>query len=459
MPYVQHTEAEQQEMLRAIGVRSLDDLFASVPEAIRLRRRLDLPPGRSEYEVLQEIAALGRKNRPAGAMTSFLGAGIYDGVIPTMVGAMLSRSEFYTAYTPYQAEVSQGTLQTIFEFQTMIANLTGLDLANASMYDGATALAECAMLLSDAGPRKRVLVPANVHPRYRAVLATYASDVGLEVETLPVGRDGRIDLARLPASCDGTAGVLVLQQPNFYGLVEDTSALRRALDGLPAEKRPELLVACVDPVALGVLVPPGEYGAAIAVGEGQALGIAPSFGGPLVGFVACNKAHVRRIPGRLVGATVDVEGRRGYVLTLQTREQHIRREKATSNICTNQALLALAVTVHLAALGESGFKELAHQCLVKGHRLADAIRRQPGWALRFDAPFFREFVVRGPRPAREVIAAAKRHGMLAGLDVSTAFPDACPDLDERDLLVAVTEKRTEAEIDAFAAFLGRLGGR
>ena len=459
MPYVQHTEAEQREMLQVIGVRRLEDLFAAIPAEIRLQRPLDLPAGKSEYEVLRDIAALGSRNHPAGSMVSFLGGGAYDGIVPSVVGAILSRSEFYTAYTPYQAEISQGTLQTIYEFQTMVANLTGMDLANASMYDGATAMAECALLLAHDSDRKRVLVPAALHPRYRAVLDTYASDVDLEIATLPCGRDGRLDLERLPAACDAATGVLVLQQPNFFGQVEDAPALRRVLDDMPAERRPELLVATADPVSLGVLVPPGEYGAAIAVGDGQALGIAPTFGGPVVGFVACTKAHVRKIPGRLVGATVDVEGKRGYVLTLQTREQHIRREKATSNICTNQALLALAVTVYLAALGESGLRELAHMLLVKSHRLADAVRRLPGYGLRFEAPFFREFVVRCPRPAREIVAAAKAEGVLAGLDVTTHFPRALPGLDERDLAVAVTEKRSDAEIDAFAALLGRLGGR
>jgi glycine dehydrogenase subunit 1 len=459
MPYVQHTEADQQEMLREIGVGRLADLFESIPAAIRLRRPLELALGQSEYEVMRDLAALGRLNRAAGAMTSFLGAGVYDGVIPSVVGAMLSRSEYYTAYTPYQAEVSQGTLQTIFEFQTMIANLTGMDLANASMYDGATALAECAMLLAEAAEHRKVLAPANLHPRWRAVLDTYASDVHLEIVTMPCGRDGRVDLSQLATACDGTAGVVILQQPNFYGIVEDTAALRRTLDALPEERRPELVVAVPDPVSLGVLVPPGEYGAAIAAGEGQALGIAPMFGGPFVGFVATTKAHVRQIPGRLVGATVDIEGRRGYVLTLQTREQHIRREKATSNICTNQALLALAVTVHLAALGESGFAELARANLVKSHRLADAVRRLPGYALRFDAPFFREFVLRCPRPAQDIVTAAKDEGVVAGLAVATTLPGTCPELDERDLLVSVTEKRAEAEIDAFAALLGQLGGR
>jgi glycine dehydrogenase subunit 1 len=459
MPYVQHTEADQQEMLRAIGVRSLDDLFASVPADIRLRGALDLPRGRSEYEVMRDLAALGARNRPAGLATSFLGGGIYDGIVPSVVGAMLSRSEYYTAYTPYQAEISQGTLQTIFEFQTLIANLTGLELANASMYDGATALAECAMLLTDGTDRRRILVPASLHPRYRAVLDTYVSDLPIAVATVPAGPDGRLDLAALARLCTPETGVLVVQQPNFFGIAEDTTALRRALDALPPERRPELLVAVPDPVSLGMLVPPGQYGAAIAVGEGQPLGLAMMFGGPLVGFVACNKAHVRKIPGRLVGATVDAAGRRGFVLTLQTREQHIRREKATSNICTNQALLALAATVYLGALGESGFRELAHMILVNAHRLAGAIAKLPGFGLRFDAPFFREFVVRCPRPARDIVAAAKREQVFAGLDLSTIFPGAFPDLDERDLLVAVSEKRTAAEIDAFAALLGRLGGR
>jgi glycine dehydrogenase subunit 1 len=459
MPYVQHTEAEQRAMLQAIGIHRMEDLFTSIPAAIRLQRPLGLPAGKSEYEVLRDMAALGSRNRPAGSMVSFLGAGAYDGIIPSVVGAILSRSEFYTAYTPYQAEISQGTLQTIFEFQTMIANLTGMDLANASMYDGATAMAECAMLLAHDSGRKRVLVPANVHPRYRAVLDTYASDVDIEVVTLPCAPDGRLDLERLPAACAASTGVLVLQQPNFFGQVEDGPALRRVLDGVPAEQRPELLVATADPVSLGVIVPPGAYGAAIAVGDGQAFGIAPSFGGPVVGFVACAKEHVRKIPGRLVGATVDIAGNRGYVLTLQTREQHIRREKATSNICTNQALLALAVTVYLTALGEGGLHELAHMLLVKSHRLAAAVRRLPGWALRFDAPFFREFVVRCPRPARDIVAAAKAEGVLAGLDITSCFQAALPGLDERDLLVAVSEKRSDAEIDAYAALLGRLGGR
>lgn len=458
MPYVQHTPEDQQEMLRTIGVPSIEGLFESVPADIRLRKALGIPRGQSEYDVLRDLAALGAKNHPAGAMTSFLGAGIYDGIIPSVVGAILSRSEFYTAYTPYQPEVSQGTLQTIFEFQTMIARLTGMDLANASMYDGASALAESAMLMTDGSGRRRVVVPAALHPHYRTVMDTYASDVGMELVTLPYGADGRIDTAALARLCDGTVGVVVLQQPNFFGLVEDAVEIRRGLDGLPDGRRPELVV-CVEPVSLGVLVPPGEYGAAIAVGDGQSLGLPPMFGGPLVGFVACTKANVRKIPGRLVGATVDTEGRRGYVLTLQTREQHIRREKATSNICTNQALLALAVTVYLSALGETGLKELAHLCLVKSHRLAKQIAALPGYSLRFDAPFFREFVVRCPRPARDIVAAAKADGVLAGLDVNARFANHFPGLDERDLLVAVTEKRSDAEIDAFAALLGRLGGR
>jgi glycine dehydrogenase subunit 1 len=457
MPYVQHTEADQRVMLAAIGKARLEDLFAAIPAAIRLRAPLDLPPGASEFEVLRDLNGLAARNRAAGSMVSFLGAGIYDGLVPTVVGAMLSRSEFYTAYTPYQAEVSQGTLQTIYEFQSMIAHLTGLDLANASMYDGATALAECALLLTDHTHKRRILAAGGLHPRWRAVLDTYVSDLDLEVVTVPQGADGRMDPAALAGLCDDKAGVLLLQQPNFFGLVEDTTALQRALQALPESRRPELAVA-VEPVSLGMLVPPGEYGAVIAVGEGQPLGLPQFFGGPLVGFVACDRAHVRKIPGRLVGATQDADGRRGYVLTLQTREQHIRREKATSNICTNQALLALAVTVYLSALGEGGFRELAQMCLVKAHRLGDAIRRLPGYALRFDAPYFREFVVRCPRPADEIIRAAKSHGVLAGLDLSAHAP-GMPGIDERDLLVAVTEKRTDEEIDAFAALLGRVGGR
>jgi glycine dehydrogenase subunit 1 len=260
MPYVQHTAAEQEELLRAIGVRRLEDLFAAIPAEIRLQHRLDLPAGQSEYEVLRDLGALGARNRPAGSMTSFLGAGIYDSIVPSVVGAMLSRSEFYTAYTPYQAEISQGTLQTIYEFQTMVANLTGMDLANASMYDGASALAESAMLMTDGTERRRILVPASLHPRYRAVLDTYTSDLEHEIVVLPYGADGRLDAARVAAACDETTGVLVLQQPNFFGLVEDVAALRTALEGLPAERRPELVVA-VDPVSLGVLTPPGEYGA------------------------------------------------------------------------------------------------------------------------------------------------------------------------------------------------------
>jgi glycine dehydrogenase subunit 1 len=326
------------------------------------------------------------------------------------------------------------------------------------MYDGATALAESTLLMAHDSGRKRLLVPQSLHPRYRAVLDTYASDLDVELIGLPYGPDGRLDAAQVAARCDATTGVLVLQQPNFFGLVEDVAALRRALDRLEAARRPELVV-CVEPVSLGVLVPPGEYGAAIAVGDGQSIGLPPMFGGPLVGFVAAHRDHVRKIPGRLVGATHDADGRRGYVLTLQTREQHIRREKATSNICTNQALLALAVTVHLTALGEAGFRELAHMNLVKAHRLADAVRALPGWSLRFEAPFFREFVLRCPRPAHDVVLAAKRDGVLAGLDLTTRFPESFPGLDERDLLVAVTEKRSDAEIDAFAALLARLGGR
>jgi len=446
MSYVPHSEADRREMLAVIGVRSVAELFEQVPPEYRLDRPLDLPPALSEWEAARLLAGYAAANEP---LVCFAGAGIYDHYVPAAVDQILRRSEFYTAYTPYQPEVSQGTLQAIYEFQTMVCELAGMDVANASMYDGATATAE-AMLMAHAvagGRRRAVVVAGTLHPHYRKVLETYNAGVRLELRVAPVGADGRVDGDALRAAAREDVAAVIVQSPNFFGIVEDWAAAAEAAHAVGA-----LLVAVFDPVSLALLRSPGECGADIAVGEGQGLGNAMSFGGPALGLFACRQQFVRYMPGRIAGATVDREGRRGFVLTLQTREQHIRREKATSNICTNHALNALAATVHLAAIGKEGLRRVAEACLRGAHYAYERITALDGFRPLFPgAPFFKEFAVRTPRPARELIAEARRHGILAGVALDR-FRDR---LDVPDgLLIAVTEKRSRAEIDRLVEVLG-----
>lgn len=444
MSYLPHTAGDREAMLAALGVGEVEALFADVPRGVRLNGGLGLPPGLPEGALLARMAELAGENRGTDRLVSFLGGGATDRFIPSMVGQVVGRAEFLTAYTPYQAEISQGTLQAIWEFQTMMAELTGMDLAQASMYDGASAVAEAALLAAAATGRRRVVVLRSVDPQSRAVLKTYASGRGLELVTVAEGEDGRADLERVAAALDADTAALVVQDPTYLGPIErapELAALARAQGALT--------VAQVDPIALALVSPPGAWGADIAVGEGQSLGLALGYGGPYLGFFAAREGLVRRLPGRLAGATYDTEGRRAFALTFQTREQHIRRERATSNICTNQGLLALAASVYLASLGPAGLREAAERSLALAHTAARRIAALPGYRLASAAPFFDEFLVQAPVDAGRVEAALLRHGLLGGTDVGDDFPDR-----RGQLLFAVTEQRTEEQIERLVAALG-----
>ncbi|GIU96629.1 MAG: putative glycine dehydrogenase (decarboxylating) subunit 1 [Actinomycetota bacterium] len=424
-------------MLETLGLERLDDLFDQIPPEVRLDRPLDLPPGRCEPDLVRDLRGLAARNRSVEDLVCFAGAGAYDHYVPSVVWALAGRSEFQTSYTPYQPELSQGVLQALFEFQSMVCELTAMEVSNASLYDGSTALVE-AVNMARAGERTEVVVAGGVDPRHVAVLATYGRGSGFRptVVPAPAGRGGE------PALDERTAA-LVVQHPNRWGILEDVAAFAERAHAAGAR-----LIQIFDPLSLGVLAPPGELGVDLAVAEGQGLGNHLSFGGPYLGILAARLADVRRMPGRIVGETLDVDGRRGFVLTLQAREQHIRREKATSNICTNQTLMAIAATIYLAWLGPAGLVELGEACLAKAAYAAERLTALPGVELAFgDAPFFKEFALRLPRPSVQVRDALLDHGFLAGV------PD--PD-DDRVLLVAVTEQRTREEIDALARAMGEV---
>ncbi len=446
MSYVGRSPDEQRRMLDAIGVGSVDALLEAVPKSARLERPLAVPAAESEIELRQRFGAWARRNAADHAV-SFLGGGLYDHYVPSAVPVLAMRSEFATAYTPYQPEVAQGTLTAIFEFQSMIAELTGCEVANASMYDGATATVEAVLMARAHTGRARVVVAGALHPNYRAVLRTYLD--GHDVVDV-ADRGGRCAPEDLAAALAGAeTACVVYQHPNFFGLLESPQALHTL-----AHEHGALAIAVCDPVALALLEPPGRgpvaTSADIVVGEGQPLGNAPSFGGPLLGLFACRASLVRRMPGRIAALTVDAAGRRGVVLTLQTREQHIRREKATSNICTNQGLLALRATIHLGLLGRDGMREVAERCVQKTHHAARLAAAVPGYRLAHGGAFFREFVLECPVDAAQVIAAGLEDGLLAGVDLGQFRPEW-----RRWLLVAVTEQRTAGEIDRWAAALRR----
>ncbi|HEY7659560.1 MAG TPA: aminomethyl-transferring glycine dehydrogenase subunit GcvPA [Actinomycetota bacterium] len=436
MRFAPHTDDDVARMLEAIGRSSSDELFDQIPPAIRLDRPLDLPDGVSEMEILADLAALAGRNRSADDLVCFAGGGAYDHYVPAAVWALAGRSEFYTSYTPYQPELSQGVLQALFEYQSMICELTALEVSNASLYDGATALAEAVNLARATPARGRVLVSAGVDRRYVDTLRTYGAGAGYEPEVFEVtgGRGGEPEVGE-DVAC------VVVQHPNAYGLLEPARELFGAAHAGGARA-----IQVFDPLSLGVLAPPGELRADIAVAEGQGLGNHLNYGGPYLGIIATRLDDVRRMPGRIVGETLDVDGRTGYVLTLQAREQHIRREKATSNICTNQTLMAIAAAVHLAWLGPAGLEELGRQCAAKAAYAAQRLTEVSGVELLFgDAPFFKEFPLRLPRPATEVRDALVERGFLAGVPL--------PDAGGHALLVAVTERRTREEIDGLAMAL------
>ena len=437
MDYVSNTDEQLQEMLEAIGVESFEALLADIPRALRANG-LQVAPGLSETEVVKEFLDLSTKNRSLDQLCSYLGAGMYEHFIPSTVDALASRGEFATAYTPYQAEASQGTLQTIYEYQTMICELTGLEVANASLYDGASATAEAALLTTRVTNRPRLLVSEAVHPEYRQVLRTYAAGSGVIIEDVPVPLGVTEPSALRERLRDDVAGVII-QSPNFFGAIEpmaEQSALAHA--------RGALVVAVAYPVALGLIAPPGACGADIAVGEAQCLGNPISYGGPTLGFFATTQALVRKMPGRIAGCTVDAQGRRGFVLTLQAREQHIRREKATSNVCTNQGLLALRTTIYLSLLGPQGLRELAELNAQRAHELARRWGRLPGWSLRFAQPYFNEFAIqwKGTRPLAEVERHLLSSGILAGAGLGRWYPSL-----KDTLLVCVTETKNPEQLD------------
>ena len=443
MPFIINTEREREEMLRAVGVNSFDDLIADIPEEIRLKRALDILPASDEPQVRKLLEGLAAANRSTSGYVSYLGGGAYDHFIPVAIKTIVSRSEFYTAYTPYQAEVSQGTLQAIYEYQSLVCRLYEMDVTNASMYDGATALAEAVLMAMNVTGRNQVLVAGKLHPYNSAVLKTYLEASGHHAIIQNVLQDGVGDLAALKEIVTESVAAVVVQQPNFYGCLEDVETI-----GALAHAKGALFVVSADPLSLGVLAAPGSYGADIAVGEGQPLGNPLNFGGPYLGIFTVKQPLVRKIPGRLVGMTKDRDGEDGFILTLQTREQHIRREKATSNICSNQALNALQAAVYLSLLGKEGLQQVAAQSAQKAHYLAGKIAAIPGFSLKFSAPFFREFVVETPISAALVIERMLEKKLFAGYDLAAHS--------ETGLLVAVTEKRTRAELDAFVANLGGL---
>ena len=427
-------------MLERVGVAGIDDLFEAVPEGVRLDRPLDVPAALSEVELIDHLTGLSSKSRGASQLVCFAGGGSYDHHVPAAVKALASRAEFATSYTPYQPELSQGVLQAIFEFQSLVCELYGMEVANASLYDGANSLTEGVNLAVRVTGRERVLVGGTVHPHYAAVLETYTSGLGLAIERVPVGESGTVEWDSVDA--DGAAAVVVAS-PNFMGLVEDVAAAAELARAAGA-----LSICVADPTAMGLLAPPGDQGVDVAVGEGMALGNGLNYGGPAVGLFATRLQHVRQVPGRIAGETLDADGRRAFVLTLQAREQHIRRAKATSNVCTNQTLMAIAASVYLSWLGPEGLRRLGEICVRRTAAAAARLAEVPGCRVRFEGPRFKEIVLETPHDAAEVTRGLARRGYLAGPPLGRWFPEL-----RNCLLVAVTERRTMDEITGLAEAL------
>ncbi len=444
--YTPHTDSDVGEMLAAVGASSLEELVR-VPEAVALKTPLDVPPALPELELQRSMTAYAARNAALG-YTSFLGAGAYRHYVPPVIATLAMRGEFLTAYTPYQAEVSQGYLQAIYEWQTYVCLLTGLDLANASVYDGATALAEGAIMAVNATGRRAILVSSAVHPNYRAVLRTYARGLELDVEELPLAESGMTDFTSIEARlADERFAAVVVQSPNFFGTLDvPPAAARRAVESTGTV----LIGVVAEAMSLGALVPPGEWGAGIAVGEGQSFGVPVAYGGPYVGFIATTTAHMRRIPGRLVGRSVDSDGKTAYTLTLQAREQHIRREKATSNICTNQAHCALIATIYLATVGASGLRRCAARNVERARALTERVEAIPGFTRAFSAPAFNEVAIRVPRTlsVQAVLGKLRERSILGGIDLGRFYPQFAD-----CILMTATELTTDEEIDALGTAL------
>lgn len=451
-PYLPDTDEDRAEMLKLIGAEKIDDLFSDIPAELREKATLNLPPALSEPDLLRHLRSLAAQNLPLGelpeipvphpsSLVPFLGAGIYDHYIPPAVQHIVSRNEFYTAYTPYQAEASQGTLQATFEYQSLICDLTGMEVSNASLYDGASALAEAILMAHSINGWGKVILPKTLHPHWAQVVRTYADGIKLQFLEAPYLPDvGTTDADFVRQHCDDKTCCVVVQHPNFFGCLEPVAELEAATHQVGA-----LFIVAFDPISLGVLKPPGEYNADIAVAEGQPLGLPPSFGGPLLGIFTCKREFIRKMPGRLIGETVDAKGQRGFVLTLQVREQHIRRERATSNICTNQALCAIAAAAYLALMGKRGIRQAAELCVQKAHYLVEQLS-SIGIPRLFSAPFFKEFTVRLPSDPETVNKSLLTKGFLGGLALHRYYPELAD-----GWLLAVTEKRTKAEMDAFVA--------
>jgi glycine dehydrogenase subunit 1 len=448
--YIPNSPEERVEMLEAMGLGSADELFDSIPQDLLLKRPLNTPAALSEIELLEQFEQMGARN--AGARrASFLGGGAYSHYIPTIVDHILSRSEFFTAYTPYQPEISQGTLQTIFEFQTLVCQLTGMEVANASMYDGSTALAEAVLMAERVTKRTKVVASSAAHPQYLEVVRTYVQHAGIQLALAPFDEQTGQSWQSLANAIDDSTAALVVQSPNFFGCVENLTALAEAAHA----KGALLIVGITEAISLGLLKSPGACGADIVVAEGQSFGVPLSFGGPYVGLFATREKYARQIPGRLVGEAYDKQGRRGFVLTMATREQHIRREKATSNICTNEGLIAFAATVYLETMGRSGVQEVAYQCAQKAAYAARAIAKLKGYSLPFSGACFNEFVVRGPVKAVDLLAGlGKEKQIEGGIALSRFMPDR-----PNDFLVCVTETNSRAQIDALVQGLADLSNR
>ena len=442
MSFCPHTPDEIKQMLEAIGVQKIDDLFAEIPEPCRPKGPIALPDGISESEIIEKVTDLADRNRSTQEMICFLGAGAYDHLIPAAIKHLILRGEFFTAYTPYQPEVSQGTLQAIFEFQSLVCELTGMDVANASMYEGATALAEAGNMAINHTGRKKLVVLSSIHPQYRQVIQRYSGNLNARIVEIPF-EDGITDLNRVQEAIDDTTAAVMIQYPNFFGAIEDVEAISQM-----AKVAGALTIVSTYPIALGMLTSPGCLGADIVTGEGQSLGIPLSFGGPYLGFMAARNHVLRKLPGRISGKTVDKKGREGYVLTLQAREQHIRREKATSNICTNQALMALNATIFMSLVGDGGLRDMASQSFQKAHYLKKELEKLDGVTVPFTAPFFNEFVVRIPDAAKRLKSMTK-HGVLGGVLLHTFYPTLSD-----AVLIAVTEKRNKQELDLLVSLMG-----
>ena len=444
MSFVPNTNDDYKEMLAQIGVSDFEELINNIPSSARVNQPLDLPDALSEYETIKYLENIAKKNKTASDNICFIGGGIYDHFIPEIVNSVLQRPEFKTAYTPYQAEVSQGTLQAMYEFQTMIARLTAMDISNASLYDGASALAEACFMAANHTKKTEFLIAGSVSPFYQQVAGTFTKGRQFTFKQF-IAKDGTANIDDLKANISQNSAAIIVQNPNFLGNLEDVFELEKI-----AHQNNMMFIVIFNPVSLGFLIPPGKYNADIAIAEGQSLGIPMSFGGPALGLFTCKEQFIRLLPGRISGMSIDKDGNRCFVLTLQTREQQIKREKATSNICTNQGLMMLAATVYLETMGKQGLKEIAEQCYHKAHYLAKRISEISGFSLFNDKPFFNEFTIKTNIPTSEIIEKATSNGFFAGIDISkyTEF--------ENGLTIAVTEKRTREEMDKFVEFLSKI---